>query len=96
MPQNNSVIIDKFLAANGVVLAKTRMHELAYGVTSINPYFGPVLNPYNNTCHTGGVLKFLLCVSHFQNPIVILSGMLHAGQHLMHAQRQAHGHSSWL
>ncbi|KAK9838245.1 hypothetical protein WJX84_005685 [Apatococcus fuscideae] len=54
VPQNNSVIIDKFLAANGVVLAKTRMHELAYGVTSINPYFGPVLNPYNNTCHTGG------------------------------------------
>ncbi|KAK9849931.1 hypothetical protein WJX84_011846 [Apatococcus fuscideae] len=54
VPQNNSVLIDKFLAANGVVLGKTRMHELAYGVTSINPFFGPVLNPYNNTCHTGG------------------------------------------
>lgn len=54
VPQNNSVIVDRFLAANGVVLGKTRMHELAYGVTSINPYFGPVLNPYNNSCHTGG------------------------------------------
>lgn len=36
-------------------MGKTRMHELAYGVTSINPVFGPVLNPYDVTKIPGGV-----------------------------------------
>ena len=40
--------------ANGVVLGKTRMHELAYGITTINPDNGTVLNPYNNLMHCGG------------------------------------------
>ena len=31
-----------------------RCHELAYGVTSINPVMGPVLNPYNVTRIPGG------------------------------------------
>eukprot|EP00891_Asterochloris_glomerata_P000681 jgi/Astpho2/681/Aster-x0031 len=53
-PQNSSIIIDRFRAAGGVILVKTRMHELAYGITSINPFFGPVSNPYNTTMHTGG------------------------------------------
>ena len=44
----------KLIAANGVVMGKTRMHELAYGVTSINPVFGPVLNPYDVTNIPGG------------------------------------------
>ena len=44
----------KLIAANGVVMGKTRMHELAYGVTSINPAFGPVLNPYDVTKIPGG------------------------------------------
>ena len=44
----------KLLPANGVVMGKTRMHELAYGVTSITPVFGPVLNPYDVTKIPGG------------------------------------------
>ena len=36
-------------------MGKTCMHELAYGVTSINPVFGPVLNPYDVTKIPGGV-----------------------------------------
>ena len=36
------------------MLGKTRMHELAEGVTSINVFGGPVLNPYNNAMHVGG------------------------------------------
>ncbi|GAB4821099.1 hypothetical protein N2152v2_008145 [Parachlorella kessleri] len=54
VPESSSPIVDRLLDANGVVLGKTRMHELAYGGTSINPVYGPVLNPYNNTCHVGG------------------------------------------
>ena len=43
-----------------MVLGKTRMHELAVGVTTINMHGGPVLNPYNNTMHTGGPSRFML------------------------------------
>ena len=32
-----------------------RCHELAYGVTSVNPVMGPVLNAYNITRIPGGV-----------------------------------------
>ena len=46
--------MERLLDAHGVVLGKTRMHELAVGVTTINMHGGPVLNPYNNTMHTGG------------------------------------------
>lgn len=55
MPCNSSTLVTRLLEANGVVLGKTRMHELAEGVTSINVYGGPVLNPYNNTMHVGGL-----------------------------------------
>ena len=46
------------------------MHELAEGVTSINPYYGATLNPYNNMRHVGGML--------FEGPAnkVLLSCML--------------------
>lgn len=54
-PQKNSTdYVRRLIAANGVVMGKTRMHELAYGVTSINPAFGPVLNPYDVTRIPGG------------------------------------------
>ena len=53
--RNNSLLVQKLEDANGIVMGKTRMHELAYGVTSINPVFGPVLNPYDVTKIPGGV-----------------------------------------
>ncbi len=52
--RNNSDYARRLIEANGVVMGKTRMHELAYGVTSINPVFGPVLNPYDVTKIPGG------------------------------------------
>ncbi len=55
--KNNSQLVQTLIAAHGVVMGKTRMHELAYGVTSINPVFGPVLNPYDVTKIPGGVLQ---------------------------------------
>ncbi|KAK9812807.1 hypothetical protein WJX72_004169 [[Myrmecia] bisecta] len=53
-PPASSPIVTRLLKANGVVLGKTRMHELANGITSINPYYGPVLNPHNPAMHVGG------------------------------------------
>ena len=52
--RSSSPMVTRLLEGHGVVLGKTRMHELAVGVTTINMHGGPVLNPYNNTMHTGG------------------------------------------
>ena len=61
-PSTSSPLVERLLAAHGVVLGKTRMHELAVGVTTINMHGGPVLNPYNNVMHTGGLcLCFPTC-----------------------------------
>lgn len=55
MPCNSSALVTRLLKANGVILGKARMHELAMGATTINPNGGPVLNPYDNVMHVGGV-----------------------------------------
>ena len=38
---------------------QARMHELAFGVTTISPRLGPVLNPHNNVMHVGGEERLL-------------------------------------
>jgi Asp-tRNA(Asn)/Glu-tRNA(Gln) amidotransferase A subunit family amidase len=37
-----------------VIVGKTNLHEFAYGVTSINPHYGDVLNPNDPTRVAGG------------------------------------------
>ena len=64
MPSNSSALVTRLLNANGVVLGKTRMHELALGATTINPNGGPVLNPYNNRMHVGVSPFVLLSLLH--------------------------------
>lgn len=58
--RSSSPLVTRLLKGHGVVLGKTRMHELAVGVTTINMHGGPVLNPYNNTMHTGGPSRLML------------------------------------
>ena len=41
-------------AAGAVMLGKLNMHELAYGITSANPHFGAVRNPWNAKYSPGG------------------------------------------
>ena len=41
-------------SAGARIVAKTNMHELAYGITSNNAAFGPVRNAYDPTCFAGG------------------------------------------
>ena len=36
------------------MLGKLNMHEMAYGITSANPHFGPVRNPWNTEHSPGG------------------------------------------
>lgn len=40
--------------AGAVVVGKTNMHELAFGITSNNAAFGPVRNPFDRTRSAGG------------------------------------------
>lgn len=53
-PSNSSPVVTRLLEAHGIVLGKTNMEELAEGLTTINPYTGPVLNAYNNLHDVGG------------------------------------------
>jgi len=46
--------VERLRAAGAVILGKLNMHEMAYGITSANPHFGPVRNPWNPEHSPGG------------------------------------------
>ena len=50
----NAAVVDRLEAAGAVILGKLNLHELAYGITSDNPHFGPVRNPWNPEHMAGG------------------------------------------
>ncbi|MCC6537715.1 MAG: amidase [Bryobacterales bacterium] len=54
VPSYDSAVAEKLAAAGAVCIGKTHMHELAYGVTSNNPHYGPVRNPWNVSHVPGG------------------------------------------
>lgn len=47
-------VMHRLLEAGGLLVGKTNMHELAFGITSNNFYIGPVRNPYNRDRVAGG------------------------------------------
>lgn len=53
-PSTTAPVIDKLRNAGAILLGKTNMHELAFGITSNNAAFGPVRNPYNYDYIAGG------------------------------------------
>jgi len=54
VPRENAVVVDRLLEAGAVLLGKTNLHEFAYGVTSNNPHYGPVHNPWDLERVSGG------------------------------------------
>jgi aspartyl-tRNA(Asn)/glutamyl-tRNA(Gln) amidotransferase subunit A len=54
VPEVNATVVEKLLAAGAVFMGKLNMHELAYGITSANPHFGAVCNPWNPQHSPGG------------------------------------------
>lgn len=42
----DSAVVERLRAAGAVLIGKAGMHELAFGVTSQNPHFGPITNPW--------------------------------------------------
>jgi aspartyl-tRNA(Asn)/glutamyl-tRNA(Gln) amidotransferase subunit A len=54
VPAADSTVAAKLAAAGAVLVGKTGLHELAYGVTSNNPHFGTIRNSHNPDCIPGG------------------------------------------
>jgi indoleacetamide hydrolase len=55
-PTANAPSLQKLLDAGAIMIGKTNMHELAFGITSTNlsSFAGPVKNPYDKTRIPGG------------------------------------------
>jgi aspartyl-tRNA(Asn)/glutamyl-tRNA(Gln) amidotransferase subunit A len=54
IPKGNAFVVDCLFKAGAILLGKTNLHEFAYGVTSINPHFGAVHNPWDLDRIAGG------------------------------------------
>jgi aspartyl-tRNA(Asn)/glutamyl-tRNA(Gln) amidotransferase subunit A len=54
IPQHDAAVVRKLKEAGAVILGKTNLHEFAYGVTSNNPHYGPVRNPWDLRRIPGG------------------------------------------
>jgi len=53
-PGSDAPVAAKLFSAGAILLGRTNMHELAYGITSNNGAFGAVHNPYNPALIPGG------------------------------------------
>jgi Asp-tRNA(Asn)/Glu-tRNA(Gln) amidotransferase A subunit family amidase len=54
VPDRDADIVTRLNDAGAVVLGKTGLHELCHGITSNNPHYGAVLNPWNTERIPGG------------------------------------------
>lgn len=54
VPSEDATVVRKLRRAGAIVLGKTNLHEFAYGVTSENPHYGPVRNPWKTDRISGG------------------------------------------
>ncbi len=53
-PQDDALVIQKLKNAGAIFLGKLNMHEIALGVTNVNPHFGPCHNPWSMERMSGG------------------------------------------
>ena len=51
---HDSWLVEKLRAAGAVIIGKTHLHPLAYGITGENPDYGDCLQPGNEGVLTGG------------------------------------------
>ena len=54
VPDEDATVIAALRTAGAVSLGKTGLHELAFGTTSVNPFFGAIGNPWRPDHHPGG------------------------------------------
>lgn len=51
---HTATVVERLEAAGAILVGRTTLHELAYGITSNNPHFGAVRNPYDTDRIPGG------------------------------------------
>lgn len=54
VPSVSAPVIDRLEGEGAVILARTGLHEFAYGFSSENHWFGPVRNPWDTATSPGG------------------------------------------
>jgi aspartyl-tRNA(Asn)/glutamyl-tRNA(Gln) amidotransferase subunit A len=54
VPGADATVVRRLKEAGAVILGKQNMHEFAFGITSENPHFGVVRNPWKPDCIPGG------------------------------------------
>lgn len=54
VPNTDAAVVSKLREAGAISLGKLNMHEMAYGITSNNPHYGPVRNPHGKDRIPGG------------------------------------------
>ncbi|HJZ96633.1 MAG TPA: amidase [Candidatus Solibacter sp.] len=53
-PDFDATVVERLGAAGAISVGKLNQHEMAYGITSANPHYGPVRNPWNTEHVPGG------------------------------------------
>jgi len=54
IPAEDAAVVQKLKAAGAVIMGKTNTHEIALGVTTVNPQFGTTRNPWDPSRIPGG------------------------------------------
>ena len=54
VPEQDAVVVKRLREAGAVFLGKTNLHELAYGISNVNPHYGAVRNPWDEERISGG------------------------------------------
>jgi aspartyl-tRNA(Asn)/glutamyl-tRNA(Gln) amidotransferase subunit A len=54
VPDADATALARLRAAGAILVGKTNLHEFAYGVSNVNPHYGPARNPWAHSCISGG------------------------------------------
>jgi aspartyl-tRNA(Asn)/glutamyl-tRNA(Gln) amidotransferase subunit A len=54
IPDTDAFVVEKLKQAGATLMGKTNTHEIALGVTGVNPHYGTTRNPWNIERITGG------------------------------------------
>ena len=82
VPEADAVAVQKVREAGGVIMGKTNTHEIALGVTTVNPHFGATHNPWDTARIPGG--------SSGGSAVAVATGMSAGGAG--HRHRRLHSH----
>ena len=54
IPTQDAYTVQRLYQSGAILLGKLNMHEIALGVTNVNPHYGACRNPWERTRSTGG------------------------------------------